>query len=445
MMASPRRLLKRLAPENLFGRALLLIVMPVVLLQAVTTYVFYERLWVEVTRRLAVPVVGEIASVIDEMNDNSTVEARRAIFARAALNLNLDFHFRPGADLPPGPPVARPFYAILERTLSETLETELGLPYRLSAPNNLDHVEISLQLPTGVLRVAVPDKRLFSTTSYIFIFWMIGTSVVLLAIAIAFLRNQIRPIRRLAEAADSFGKGREVTEFHPAGAREIRRASAAFLMMRERIERQIAQRTEMLAGVSHDLRTPLTRMKLELALLGDRPEAREMNRDVAEMERMIDGFLAFARGQDTELPIKIDVAEILRQVVRDTERQHQGRAVLETESPLLCTVRPNALKRCVTNLVDNALRYGRHVAIGARRDGEAVEISVDDDGPGVPPEHREDVFRPFFRLAPARDPLAGGVGLGLAVARDIVHGHGGDITLGEAPQGGLRVLVRLPV
>jgi two-component system osmolarity sensor histidine kinase EnvZ len=201
----------------------------------------------------------------------------------------------------------------------------------------------------------------------------------------------------------------------------------------------------MLAGVSHDLRTPLTRMKLELALLGDRPEAREMNRDVAEMERMIDGFLAFARGQDTEPPIEADVAEILRQVVRDTERQHHGRAVLETESPLLCTVRPNALRRCITNLVDNALRYGRHVAIGARRNGEAVEISVDDDGPGVPPERREDVFRPFFRLAPARDPRGGGVGLGLAVARDIVHGHGGDIALSEAPQGGLRVLVRLPV
>lgn len=445
MMASPRRLLKRLAPENLFGRALLLIVMPVVLLQAVTTYVFYERLWVEVTRRLAVPVVGEIASVIDEMNDNPTAQARRVIFARAALNLNLDFHFLPGADLPPGPAVEQPFYAILERTLSDTLEAQLGLPYRIMAPTGLADVEIRLQLPSGVLQVAVPEKRLFSTTSYIFIFWMIGTSVVLLAIAIAFLRNQVRPIRRLAEAADSFGKGREVAEFHPAGAREIRRASAAFLMMRERIQRQIAQRTEMLAGVSHDLRTPLTRMKLELALLGERPEAREMNRDVAEMERMIDGFLAFARGQDTEPAIEADVAEILRQVVRDTERQHQGCATLDAESPLLCTVRPNALKRCITNLVDNALRYGRHVAIGARRDGEAVEITVDDDGPGVPPERREDVFRPFFRLAPARDPLAGGVGLGLAVARDIVHGHGGDITLGDAPQGGLRVLVRLPV
>lgn len=445
MTASPRPFLKRLAPENLFGRALLLIVMPVVLLQIVTTYVFYERHWEEITRRLAVPVVGEIASVIDEMNDNPTAAARRAIFARAALNLDLDFRFFPGMDLPPGPPVRRPFYAILERTLSETLQTQLGLPYRINAASDPDYVDIRLQLPAGVLQVEVPEKRLFSTTTYIFIFWTVGTSVVLLAIAIAFLRNQVRPIRLLAEAADSFGKGREVSNFRPAGAREIRRAAAAFLMMRERIQRQIAQRTEMLAGVSHDLRTPLTRIKLELALLGDRSEAREMNRDVAEMERMIDGFLAFARGQDAETAVATDVSEILRQVIRDTERQHHGRATLETVSPLLGTVRPNALKRCVTNLVDNALRYSQHVAIAAHGDDEAIEITVDDDGPGVPAARRDDVFRPFFRLDPARNPLTGGVGLGLAVARDIVHGHGGDITLGEAPQGGLRVRLRLPV
>jgi two-component system osmolarity sensor histidine kinase EnvZ len=274
--------------------------------------------------------------------------------------------------------------------------------------------------------------------------WMVGTAVVLLAVAVVFLRNQIRPIQRLAQAAEAFGKGREVGDFRPSGATEVRQASAAFLAMRERILRQIGQRTEMLAGVSHDLRTPLTRMKLQLALLGLRPEVAELKRDVAEMEKMIAGYLAFARGQESEATVATDLPALLNDVVA-TMRRHGGDIRLKSGSDITVPIRPNAFRRCLVNLIENALRHGRRVEVSAVRRGGAVEIAIDDDGPGVPADRREDVFRPFYRLDESRNPATGGVGLGLTIARDVIRGHGGEIELGTAPIGGLRALLRLPV
>jgi two-component system osmolarity sensor histidine kinase EnvZ len=342
--------------------------------------------------------------------------------------------------------VGSPIYSIsiIDRMVGRAIDERFGVPYQIDAYAYSDRILISLQLNDGVLRVITSEKRLFSTTTYIFIMWMIGTSLVLIAVAIIFLRNQIRPIRRLAEAADSFGKGRDVDDFHPSGASEIRRAAAAFRIMKERIQRQISQRTEMLAGVSHDLRTPLTRMKLQLAMLGDGEEVRELRRDVADMEKMITGYLAFARGQDNEAAVATDLPELLHEVVNAARRQG-GNVELSTDTDMMVPIRPNAFKRCLTNLVENAMRHARHVAISARQLEDSVEIAIDDDGPGIPEERREDVFRPFTRLDRSRNLDSGSVGLGLTIARDVIRGHGGDITLSQAPQGGLRALLRLPV
>jgi two-component system osmolarity sensor histidine kinase EnvZ len=273
---------------------------------------------------------------------------------------------------------------------------------------------------------------------------MVGTSLVLLAVAILFLRNQIKPIQRLADAAESFGKGREVPNFRPRGATEVRRAAHAFVEMKSRVERAIEQRTTMLAGVSHDLRTVLTRFKLELALLKDSAEAEAMNRDVDEMSRMLEAYLAFARGDSGEQSAPTDMAAFLEELKADAERHGRNVTVAFRGQPVV-TVRPNAFKRCLANLVSNAARFGKSISITGQRDHRWLIVTVEDDGPGIPAGMREDVFKPFLRLDDARNQDEGGTGLGLAIARDIARSHGGDITLGDSPLGGLRATVRVPV
>jgi two-component system osmolarity sensor histidine kinase EnvZ len=314
----------------------------------------------------------------------------------------------------------------------------------LDARSIRGHDEILVQLPEGVLRVLVNDERLFSSTTYIFIFWTIGSSVLLFGIAVIFMRNQVKPIRRLARAAESFGKGQEVRDFKPEGATEVRQAAAAFINMRDRIKRQIQQRTEMLAGVSHDLRTPLTRMKLQLEMLRDVPDAKYLQADVAEMEHMVEGYLAFARGEGQETPAPTDLGNLLRDVVAQMTRD--GRAVdLHVEQDLTLPLRREGMRRCLTNLLANARRHGTQVAVRAGRRKNVIEVTIDDDGPGIPPERYEEVFKPFFRLEQSRNPATGGVGLGLTIARDVARSHGGDVALEAAPGGGLRARVWLPV
>jgi two-component system osmolarity sensor histidine kinase EnvZ len=351
--------------------------------------------------------------------------------------------FNPGTRLSEDSQKLRPL-SITDRELKRAMDDRVALPYAFDANRQDDQVEIQLQLHDGVLTIWTIEKRLFSTTTYVFILWMVGASTVLLAISIVFLRREMQPIERLAKAADSFGKGQDVPNFAPEGTREIRRAAEAFMVMRERIQRQIDQRTEMLAGVSHDLRAPLTRMKLALALMKVTDETADLKRDVEEMERMVRGYLDFARGEDSEPAESIDMSDLLGEVASDARRK--GKAVsIVVDQDLVAKIRPNAFKRCLTNLVENALRYGKTVKIAARRVADAVEIAIDDDGPGIPAERRDDVFRPFRRLDAARGPDTGGVGLGLTIARDVARAHGGDITLHDAPAGGLRALVRIPV
>jgi two-component system osmolarity sensor histidine kinase EnvZ len=274
--------------------------------------------------------------------------------------------------------------------------------------------------------------------------WMVGTSLLLFAIATMFMRNQVRPIRRLADAVDNFGKGRDVPDFRPEGATEIRRAAAAFERMRGRINNALTQRTEMLAGVSHDLRTPLTRMKLQLEMLGDARGVEDLKEDLREMEVMVEEFLAFARGEGTEEAVESNLDEIVATVARSASADGRD-VVAKTDGDMKILIRPNAIRRCITNLVVNAVTHATAVEIGASRRGTLVEITVDDDGPGIPEEEREAVFKPFYRLDPSRNPGTGGTGLGLSIARDLARGSGGEVTLEDSPLGGLRATIKLPV
>jgi len=442
----PRRpgfsgLIKRILPQTLFGRSLLIIVTPVILLQVVATWIFYDRHWDTMTNRLAYAVGGEIGMVIEQLERDGSVADRTETLSMASRTMDLIITFEPDAILPPQRPKLS---SLLERTLGMALDERVRKPFVIDTRVASNWIEIRVQMADGVLSVMSPERRLFSSTTYIFLLWMVGAAMVLFAIAIIFMRNQIRPIRRLAAAADAFGKGRDVTRFKLEGATEVRQAAAAFLIMRERIQRQISQRTEMLAGVSHDLRTPLTRMKIQLELYGDCQEVEDLKADVIDMEQMIEGYLAFARGEGAEAPVPTDLNRLINEVVSSARRD--GAIVdLHLEGELSLPLRPNSVKRCLANLIGNARRYADHVWVQAGRRDDAIEITVDDDGPGIPASSHEDVFRPFFRLEGSRNRSTGGVGLGLTIARDVIRSHGGDITLSDSPRGGLRAVVRLPV
>jgi len=350
--------------------------------------------------------------------------------------------FLPNSEMPP--PGPKPFFSLLDQTLSEELRKQIQRPYWIDTVGKSALVEIRIQLDNNVLRVYARRNAAYASNSEIFLLWMVGTSAVLLFVAIIFLRNQIKPILKLADAAEAFGKGRDAPNFRPRGAREVRRAAQAFIEMKTRVERAIEQRTAMLAGVSHDLRTVLTRFKLELALIDDSPEVEAMKKDIDEMARMLEAYLAFARGDLGESAAPTDMAAFIDELKDDAER-HGHKVTVQFHGTPIVTVRPAAFKRCVGNLVSNAARYASAIAITGHRDHRYLTITVDDDGPGIPPAQREDVFKPFLRLDDARNQDEGGTGLGLAIARDIARSHGGDIALGDSPMGGLRATVKVPV
>jgi two-component system osmolarity sensor histidine kinase EnvZ len=437
-----KRIFKGLLPKGLYARALFIIIAPMVILQIIVTFVFMERHWNTVTRRLSAAVVQDIAAVIDLRKgfpqDRDYGELRR--IAQERLGLVVDF--LPVTELPPIGP--KPFFSLLDQALSEELRKQIGRPFWIDTVGRSSLVEIRIQLQDVVMRTFARRNAAYASNSEIFLLWMVGTSLVLITVAILFLRNQIRPILRLTEAVESFGKGRDVPNLRARGAQEVRRAAVAFLEMKARVERTIEQRTAMLAGVSHDLRTVLTRFKLELAMLDESPETEAMKKDVDEMSRMLEAYLAFARGDAGERSEPTDMAAFLDELKTDAER-HGRWAEVQFHGYPVATVRPHAFKRCLANLVSNAARFGSAITITGHRDHRYMTITVDDDGPGIPPNRRDDVFKPFLRLDDARNQDEAGSGLGLAIARDIARSHGGDVMLGDSPMGGLRASVRIPV
>jgi len=429
-------------PKKLYARSLLIVITPMILLQSVVTLVFMERHWQTVTQRLSEATTRDLAAIID-MIETYPVDDDYANVIRIAqerLSMKVDI-------LPPDPlpaPGRKPFFSILDQILSAEITKRINRPFWIDTVGDSRVLEVRIQLDDKVLRAFIRRNQAYASNTHIFLVWMVGTSLVLLMIAIPFLRNQIKPILKLAEAAESFGKGRPMPpDFKPRGAEEVRRAGFAFIQMRERIERQIEQRTAMLSGVSHDLRTILTRFKLQLALSGSKPDMKALNRDIDDMRSMLEGYLEFARGEAAEDPGRFDLAAYFEKIQEDARLADRKLTTSLAGDPTI-HVRPNAFSRVLANVVGNAMRYAETVRVDAIHTTGWLTVIVDDDGPGIPIDSREDVFKPFVRLDEARNLDSSGTGLGLSIARDIARSHGGDITLDDSPLGGLRAVVRVP-
>ncbi|HUB10696.1 MAG TPA: ATP-binding protein [Acetobacteraceae bacterium] len=434
------RIIKRILPRSLLGRSLLMILVPLILLQAVALQIFYGSHLDLVSRRLSAGITNEIAYTLDLLHQFPDDADQEWVLRDANIRFDLKFRLDHGATLPNVRPVN--ILGPMDDDLTAALKQTFTQPFTTDWVSDPQSVLIHLQMPNGVLTVVAPRKRLYTGTIYLFVAWLVGTALLVFGIAALFMRNQVRGIRRLAAGADAFGRGRDLGPIRPEGATEVRQAATAFNRMQERTRRFLVQRTELLAGVSHDLRTPLTRLKLALAMLPAQDEVRqdvaEMQADVEEMDRMIGGYLAFARGESTEQAEPANLSAVLEEVAASARRAGAD-VSLDTPAALTLSLRVDAVRRAITNLVDNARRHARHVALAAMQQGRAVLVTVDDDGPGISPERRESVFRPF------ESSEAGGTGLGLTIARDIVRAHGGEIVLEQSPLGGLRARIRLPV
>ncbi|PCJ90305.1 MAG: two-component sensor histidine kinase [Hyphomicrobiales bacterium] len=436
------RRLKRYMPKGLYGRSLIIVVTPMIILQSVLVFVFLERHWSLVTQRMSEAVARDIAAIVElyELHPSDEDFAGLQKIALSKLRIRLDR--LPEDALPP--PAPKPFFTLLDRTLAREIRDIVRKPFWIDTVGNTNLIEVRILADDAVLRYFTKRSQAYASNSHIFLVWMVGTSLVLMLISILFLRNQIRPIKRLAEAAQRFGRGQSIENLPPAGAIEVRQASQALTEMGTRIERQIEQRTVMLAGVSHDLRTILTRFRLQLAMMSPSPDRSGLEHDVEDMERMLQDYMAFAGGSSREASSFVSLPDIL-QTVCERAKLENIPCTYTHKGPPTVEVRPLAFERCLGNLVGNACRYGNNVNITSVAELGQLSIAVEDDGPGIPPEARQDVFKPFFRLDEARNQDASGSGLGLSIAQDIALVHGGDILLEDSDMGGLRAVLRLPI
>ena len=442
--AIPFYWVKKFFPRTLFARSLLIIVIPVLLLQIVTTLVFVDNHWRKVTSRLAFAVAGEISIIADQLDQNHSEEAARRITDLYAQKLDLLVTFEPHEILAEQAEIKDAWGPFTVRALSKAMDRQVRRPFTLSFSSEDEWVNISVQLESGVLRVLALERRLYSSSANIFLMWVLGTSIILFAISVFFMRNQIRPIRKLAMMAERMGKGQEIDNFKPEGAREVRLAGRSFLDMHHRITRQVEQRTAMLAGVSHDLRTPLTRLKLGLAFIEDSPDVKDLKQDVADMEQMINSYLGFLRGDGDEATESLPLLTIVTKIA-DATRRHGKNIHVDVPASITMSVRPMAFERALQNLVSNAEKYAPEIWVSAKNKIDEIVIIVDDNGKGLPPELFEEVFKPFYRVDESRNSSTGGVGLGLPIVRDIIQGHGGDVHLEKSPKGGLRAVITLPI
>lgn len=435
------RFVYRIMPKGLFTRTFLIIVAPIVILQSVLVFVFMERHYQLVSRRMSEAVVREIAAVVYVLENFPQDQEFAKIEQMAASALGMSMSVLPLEPLPP--PAPKPFFDVIDKELSLAISEKIRKPFWIDTVGRSRFVEIRIQLENSILRVFTRRSQTYASNSHIFLVWMFSTSLVLVFIALLFLRNQIRPIVRLADAAEAFGKGRPVADFRASGAREVRRASVAFIDMRRRIERQIEQRTTMLAGVSHDLRTILTRLRLQLAFLEKTPESEAMRKDVDEMSHMLEDYLAFASGDGDEQNELTDMALLLEELEEEAEISGQD-VKTRFEGPSEAEVKRLSMKRCLSNLVTNGCKYGNRVEVCGSIERNWLVITIDDDGPGIPEDQREIAFQAFHRLDLARNQDETGSGLGLSIARDIARSHGGELFLEDSPLGGLRAKLRVP-
>lgn len=437
---------KKYIPRSLFGRSLIIFIAPMLLLQAVVTYIYIQRYYEGVTSQMARAVAREINFAVGVVESIEDAEASQTLLDELAEPLGIKMGLVEGEIVEPA--AIRDFYDVSGGAVEETFKLDVERPLALDLVSSDEIIEARVQTAKGVLRALIPRDRMIGANPEFLLFFMFGTAAALMLVAIYFLRLQIRPISLLAAAADDFGKGRD-RPFRPQGAEEVRRAGAAFLDMKERLEKQIEQRTRMLSGVSHDLRTPLTRMKLALAMADETPEQAELRHDVVEMERMLEEFLAFARGEKGEEIAEVDPVRIAEEVAVQARRRGARVSVLstiDTPDEPLAHLREMAIKRAVSNLVGNAMEFADRIDITVRVARKFIEFLVEDNGPGIPEAEREAAFRPFERLDRARNQdKGGGVGLGLSIALDIARSHGGELSLHDSERlGGLKARFRAP-
>lgn len=437
------RFLERHMPHGLYYRSLIIVIAPIVLLQTIMAGIILDRHWDNVTKVLGRSLAREIGLVTDLYDRSDKSEAAiKEIELVANKQLRLGLEITRDKQLPE--PINRTLFSLVDTKMTQYLERETGRPFWINSTAQNGKVEIQVEVEKGLIfRILTDEERAYAANTGILLTGMLLSSLVLLIIAVIFLRKQITPIVELANAAKSFGMGREVAEFRPRGAREVRQAGLAFVDMKSRIARHVEQRTAMLAGVSHDLRTILTRFKLELAFLGDGPKIKPLKEDVEEMQRMLEAYMAFVRGDGGEKSEDVNLAQMFSSVASAVARG-KSQVALDVQD-VDVSIKPNAFRRLISNLLGNAVRYADNVKVKGGVENRVLTILVDDDGPGIPVENREDAFRPFVRLDNARNLDETGTGLGLAIALDIAHAHGGEIKLEESPSGGLRAVVQIPV
>lgn len=439
--------LRRYLPRSLLGRSLLIIGLPIVAVQFISIWFFYDRHVQSISRRMALNLAQSIQLSVNHLRDYKSPKDLVWITSELQSSQGMRVWFRKGETLEGK--TNKNIGGLIGREVLQTFRQILNAEFVVDGDHDPRHIRIQVAVPGGVLDIITTKKKIRTITTELYVAWSIGASIVLLLIAALFMRNQVRPIRELAAAADQFGKGRDVPDFKPWGAREVRQAATAFMIMRERIRRQIGQRTEMLAGISHDLRTPITRLKLALAMIKEGPdipgaEIEALRQDVTEMEHMIEEYLAFARGEGTEQAVEANLNSLIEDVVK--KAIDDGIDIdLALPKTLKATVRPNRFKRALSNIVRNAGRFAGQIQVRAHRRAGLILVTIDDNGPGIPEDARDDAFKAFHRLDHARNQDSGGAGLGLTIARDIVRGHGGDVILSDSPLGGLRAVMRFPV
>ena len=441
------RLVKKWLPRSLFGRSLLIVVLPIALMQGAVVWGFFEAHLAAVDDQLCRGLAGDVAADVQDYQASPTPDTAARLAARAERLQALSITLQPGGVLPNYR--HRSLIPRNDATLDRALDDALDASFWVDTARYPAYVDIRVAVHGGTLRIIAPRDRVYAAQGPAFVIELLIATLILTAVAIIFIRNQVRSIERLAAAAEAFGKGEDAPRFHPHGAREVREAGHAFLDMRERIARHLEQRTTLLAAVSHDLRTPLTRLKLEVALAEPSARIDAIKRDLADMEHMVEEYLDFARGEGGEAPQAVELAALLAEVA-DAARRSGAELAVDCPPGLHSRLRPNAVKRALSNLVMNASAHGSgrvQVHARERRDAQGrpggIEMAVDDDGPGIPPDQHAEAFKPFSRLDASRRNVKG-VGLGLAIARDVARAHGGDVTLDRSPLGGLRAVMRLP-
>ena len=429
---------KRFLPKGLFYRSLIIVAAPTILLQLIVTIVFFDSIWIKANKGMTRSLVGEIKTLSDVYNSNNK---KQIDYLTDIYKKNFDFVINSIEETIPVEVFERRF-SPMDRSLRRELKSTFGNGnYWFNTVNYLDIVEVRIRSGNKNLQFFFPKERIATSSVRLFVLWITVPSIILILIAILFLKNQTKPLTNLAKAAQRFGKGDYINEFRPSGAREIRNAAYEFDRMAKRINRHLNQRSEMLSGISHDLRTPLTRLKLQLAMVNNKEISENMTKDIDEMENMLNDYLQFAKTQAKENTERVSLKDLFLIIEKRIKNPNLN---INIESDISFYGRKNALQRCFSNIINNGLIYGEKINVTAQKSTNRAIILFDDDGPGIPIEHYRNVFKPFFRLDKSRSLNKSGVGLGLAIVEDIVHSHGGNIQLSKSNLGGLQVKISLP-